>query len=122
MHIEIASLLINVESELRRMKLWSAQLPSDEALASKQPFAIDTLTLPEWIQFIFLPRMQALVEARAPLPERCAIAPIAEEYFRGGTLPVEPLLAVLAEIDAVLGGASGLASGAGSGRGEGPAH
>jgi uncharacterized protein YqcC (DUF446 family) len=98
----VAALLIDLEAELRQMQLWGDEAPSPEALASQQPFAIDTLTLPQWLQFIFLPRMYALIEAGAPLPRKCGIAPMAEEYFRGTTLGVSGLLDALEALDEVL--------------------
>lgn len=62
---------------------------------------VATLDFPQWLQFIFLPRMQALIEYAARLPTACAIAPYAEEYFRHDP-DVQTLLAHLAEIDTLL--------------------
>jgi uncharacterized protein YqcC (DUF446 family) len=78
--------------------------PDSEALASTQPFAMDTLSLPQWLQFIFIPRMYALVESRAALPHKCRIAPMAEEYFRGRGrgMGEASLIAVLESIDTLL--------------------
>ncbi|AMX03108.1 YqcC family protein [Microbulbifer thermotolerans] len=80
---EVAEQLLLIEAEMRRLDLWAAQPPSAEALASTEPFCVDTLTLPQWLQFIFLPRMRQLIERELPLPRQCGIAPMAEEYFRG---------------------------------------
>ncbi|MEO0436254.1 MAG: YqcC family protein [Pseudomonadota bacterium] len=102
MHTDAASLLIDLESELRQLGLWSAKSPSASALASSQPFAIDTLKFEEWLQFVFLPRMYGLIEARQPLPVKCAIAPMAEEYFCGGQLPIGKLLNTLRSLDELL--------------------
>lgn len=107
-YIRVASLLIDVESALRQLRLWSSERPSAEALASQQPFCIDTLSFPEWLQHIFLVRMRQLVETRGPLPGQCGIAPMAEEYFRGqamqGTLLVEALQRIDEELTAGSGG------------------
>ena len=104
MHTEVAALLIDVEAELRQLRLWDDEPPSAEALASTQPFAIDTLTFPQWLQFIFLPTMYRLVEERAALPAECGITPMAEEYFRGSELPVRPLLRALERTDEAVSG------------------
>lgn len=100
---EIATLLLELEAELRRAELWQDEWPSEEALASTQPFCVDTLTLPQWLQFLFLPRMRYLVEAELPLPQDCGIAPMAEEFFRGREDGVSGLIDKLAAIDARLG-------------------
>ena len=75
MHTDIAAVLMDVEAELRRLWLWDEDPPTAEPLASTQPFAIDYLTLPQWLQFIFLPRMYVLIENEAEMPSRCGIAP-----------------------------------------------
>lgn len=79
---DIADQLLSLEAELRRMDLWRSESPSPEALASTEPFCVDTLTLPEWLQFVFIPRMEQLIRLEQPLPQQCGIAPIAEEFFK----------------------------------------
>ncbi|MGY8909754.1 MAG: YqcC family protein, partial [Flavobacteriales bacterium] len=54
MRTDVAEVLIDIESELRQLGLWDRQVPSNSALASSEPFCVDTLTLPQWLQFIFL--------------------------------------------------------------------
>jgi uncharacterized protein YqcC (DUF446 family) len=108
MHTDVAAVLIDVEAELRRLDLWQSQPPSAQALASQEPFAIDTLSLPEWLQFIFLPTMYQLIGVRAELPAQCGIAPMAEEYFRDKKLAAAALLDALKGVDTLLsGGESG---------------
>lgn len=104
MHISVAALLIDIESELRRMNLWQSDSPGAAALASVQPFAMDTLTLPQWLQFVFIPRMYVLVESGDALPEKCGIAPMAEEYLRGGTHTAAALIDALERMDQLLSG------------------
>lgn len=101
-HRQLAQELCQLEKQLRDMGLWSESAPSHEALASSQPFAVDTLTFVEWLQFIFLPRMQQRVDVSAPLPTACSIAPMIQEYFRGQRCDASALLSVLAAIDQLL--------------------
>ncbi|HEY3699862.1 MAG TPA: YqcC family protein [Spongiibacteraceae bacterium] len=103
-HIEIASLLIDIEAELRRLRQWQFEPPSAQALASTEPFCVDKLTFVQWLQFIFLPRMHALAAARQLPPGRCEIKPLAEEYFGDGKLDVGNLLRVIGELDAAING------------------
>jgi len=98
-HTEIASLLIDVEAELRRLRQWDAEPPSAAALASTEPFCVDTLSFPQWLQFVFLPRMHALIDAAQLPPGRCEITPLAEQYFAGGKLDVTLLLNALDALD-----------------------
>lgn len=101
-HIAIASLLIDIEAELRRLRQWQFEPPSAPALASTEPFCVDTLTFVQWLQFVFLPRMHALAAARQLPPGRCEIKPLAEEYFGDGKLDVGNLLRVIGELDAAI--------------------
>jgi uncharacterized protein YqcC (DUF446 family) len=99
MNTAIAELLIDIEAELRTLGLWDKLPPSSQALVSEQPFSVDTLTLPQWLQFVFLPTLYQLLEAGEPLPARCGIAPMAEEYFRGTGLASAALEATLLKVD-----------------------
>ena len=104
MRTEVAEVLIDIEAQLRQLGLWDKIPPSTEALASDQPFCVDTLTLPQWLQFVFLPTIYGMLEEDAPLPDRCGIAPMAEEYFRGSGLSCEGLVELLENIDELLSG------------------
>ena len=93
---------MDIEKELLYLQLWDAEMISAEALASEQPFAIDTMSFPQWLQFIFLPRMYVILEQQMQLPSNCGIAPMAEQYFSVLNLPSSPLIAQLQKIDELL--------------------
>lgn len=96
-------LLIEVERELRRQDLWESAPPEAEKLMSDEPFAADTLHLTQWLQWIFIPRMRALIEAGAPLPGNCNIAPYAEWVFPDLESETERLQRLIEDIDELLG-------------------
>lgn len=99
---EVADRLLGIEIEMRRIEVWSTEAPSEEALASDQPFCIDTLEFTEWLQFVFLERMRFIVEQGHPLPAVSGIAPMAEEYFRGRPESGHGLVRELEAIDGLL--------------------
>ena len=101
-YIAVAETLIDIEKELRELRLWESELPSEEALASTQPFAIDTLNFPQWLQFIFIARLYAMIDARLPLPNVSGVAPMAEQYFHVLSLNSAPLISHLHKIDDLL--------------------
>lgn len=103
-HKRVQHALTDIEAALSSLGLWQTTAPSPDALASTQPFCIDTLTFPQWIQFIFLERMQYLCEVKAALPEQCGIAPMSEEYFRSLTNNGQALTQSLLYIDEILAG------------------
>lgn len=100
----VADCLLCIEMEMRRLELWSADRPDEEALASTQPFCIDTLNFAEWLQFIFIERMKVLVEGGHPLPSVSGIAPMAEEYVRGLPGRGQTLVRHLEDMDRLLSG------------------
>lgn len=101
LYAEVAEHLLEIEAELRRLAFWEEHPPSRATLTSPLPFCHDTLKLTQWLQFVFLVRMKALIEKGAPLPTECEIAPYAEEYFRAAE-ETERLQEILADIDRLL--------------------
>ncbi len=112
MSTEIAEILIDIEAELRQLGLWERLPPPASALVSDQPFYVDTLTLPQWLQFIFLPTLYQRIEERGDMPQRCGVAPMAEEYFKGADLAHGALVRALEQIDSVLSGENSIPQGA----------
>ena len=102
MQTEIAEVLIDIEAQLRQLGQWDKVPPGAAALASDEPFCVDTLTLPQWLQFIFLPTLYRMIEEGETLPARSGIAPMAQEYFRGTGLRSTELEAALQRIDDLL--------------------
>ncbi len=100
--IELADRLLELEALLRNRRLWCDEPPSDEALASDQPFAVDTLVFTEWLQFIFIPRLHQLVEQGEALPAECDVAPMAEEFFRAENIEPGGVIRQLRAIDVLI--------------------
>lgn len=94
--------LLTTEMELRQMGYWESEQPPEKALRSREPFCIDTLTFTQWLQFIFLPKMKALVEHGQPLPPVSGIAPMAEEFFQQESVTGASLIAALRQMDSAL--------------------
>ncbi|MFI8582810.1 YqcC family protein [Ectopseudomonas khazarica] len=98
----LAEHLLLIERELRVLGWWQEQAPSAEALASQEPFCVDTLTFEQWLQWIFLPRMKQLLEADAALPSVSGIQPMAEMVYREQSGVARRLLELLGEFDCLL--------------------
>lgn len=98
----IRELLNALEHELRQLDLWDSQPPSKEALASAEPFCVDTLSLSQWLQWLLIPRMHALLDGNHPLPTECSIHVIAEESFRELEQDCSNLLTLIQRFDQAL--------------------
>ena len=77
----LRELLHRLEAALRQADLWQDMPPSPQALASSMPFMVDTLLIEEWLQWVLLPRLHALLDAGAPLPSACSVHPLAEHEW-----------------------------------------
>lgn len=98
----VAEQLLLIERELRLLGWWAEVAPAAERLASPEPFCVDTLLFQEWLQWIFLPRMRAIIELGGALPGACVIRPMGEESWRGEGARVAGLLALLEAFDRLI--------------------
>jgi uncharacterized protein YqcC (DUF446 family) len=103
-YLYIGQLLRELEQAMKQLKVWSSRAPAPDAFLSQQPFAYDTMSLVEWVQFVFIPKMTELIETRQPLPVRCGISPMAEEYFKESSHDISHFMMVLQQLDRALGG------------------
>ena len=102
MRDRLGDLLLALEREMRAQARWEPHSPSPEALRSKQPFAFDTLDFDQWVQWVFVPKLNDLLARQLPLPEKCAVSPMAEEVYGPNDLGGRCLIRIMAEIDALL--------------------
>ncbi|HEY3985342.1 YqcC family protein [Cedecea sp.] len=93
--------LLTLEQILRDHSLWQGLPPDSAAFESSQPFCMDTLQPHEWLQWVLIPRMHALLDSQHPLPEAFAVAPYYEMALDATHAAREPLLAALVELDAL---------------------
>ena len=78
----IADVLLEVEAILRTNGKWDETSPSNDELASEQPFCMDTLAFEQWLQWVLLPRMKITLEEMKPLPAKSSIFVCAKERLK----------------------------------------
>ncbi|QPG05011.1 YqcC family protein [Salinimonas marina] len=78
----LADQLDAIERYLKTHQLWSTDTPEPAALASTKPFAVDTLTFEQWLQFLFLPKARQYALQHGCLPPGMSIAPMAKEVYQ----------------------------------------
>jgi uncharacterized protein YqcC (DUF446 family) len=100
--LDIADHLLLIERELQVQGWWDDDAPSDEALASTVPFAVDTLSFEQWLQWIFLPRMKIIIELGQPLPNASSILVMAETVFTDRPEQSRELRRLLAAFDRLI--------------------
>lgn len=104
-YTQLNDALTQLEAAMRAASMWRQEEPDATALASREPFCVDTLSMPQWLRFVLVARLRVLVDQRLPLPKGSQIAPAAEvylkEYSNGAR---QPVISVLREIDTLLSG------------------
>ena len=99
-HKKVEILLIKLEQNLREAMLWSGSTPSVKALQSKLPFALDTMSFEEWLQFVFIPKMSVIINSKSILPDHIHLFPMAEQSF-GAVNNKCGLMQVIKQIDSM---------------------
>jgi uncharacterized protein YqcC (DUF446 family) len=94
--------LNGLEAELRLLNLWQSMPPSISALSSRAPFAIDTLTFVQWLQFIFIGKISHLLQFSLPLPVAMSVQPMASEYFKRVAVNSAPIIEIIGRIDLLI--------------------
>lgn len=98
--------LEQLEMLLRKHSHWQIMQPDASALASSQPFCLDTLEPLEWLQWILIPRLRTLIAAQQPLPQNFTIAPYYEEALSPATAGHVEIVHHLTQLDALFTGES----------------
>lgn len=62
-----------IEKELQRIGLWSAEPLPPEAYDYRGPFAMDTMSFEQWLQFVLLPEIRRAAAASEPLPKETGV-------------------------------------------------
>ena len=81
-HQQLDEAVRRLEATLKASDLWRMEEPTAEALASQQPFCVDTMSLPQWLRFVFIARLDVMIAEQAPLPATCNVAPAADLYLK----------------------------------------
>lgn len=103
---QLAQAVSELQAALKSAGLWSTQAPPAGALQSTQPFCIDTLSFPAWLQFVGLPRLQQLSQSPQPMPvfPESNMAAMAEVYLGqvGRSQDTVPVLMAIKHMDQLL--------------------
>lgn len=98
-HTALLNLLDALQTELDARDLWSTQPPAPSAFESQTPFFADTMNFSEWLQWVFVARFRAILDAGAPLPASCDVTPMAEEALKEMEQDVSEVIRLLKAFD-----------------------
>ena len=87
---------------MKRLGLWEAEPPPDAAFKSPNPFCFDTMTVPQWLQWVFVPGMRDTLAMNVPLAAACQVAPALEVYLADTGTEGGELAGLLEEFDGLM--------------------
>ena len=96
------TLLDELTITLKSLNLWGIIPPDPNKLLSGAPFCCDTLPFEQWLQFVFIPKIEQMIEQKQTLPSKIALTPMAQESFKKVTGQVQPLMTIINKIDLLL--------------------
>lgn len=97
-------IVAQIEVELKTLQLWETSPPAADALASTEPFSLDTLDFHQWLQWLFLPKMQRILMGHGQLPAASQIFPYALDCLRDSDRDPNELLFLLRSFDELISG------------------
>lgn len=77
----IANVLLKVEIALRPRVRWNETSPTTNELASALPFCMGALSFEQWLQWVFLPRINNTLDQTRYLADNSGILACADEYL-----------------------------------------
>jgi uncharacterized protein YqcC (DUF446 family) len=81
-HQALSKLLLSLEENLIKANLWQELPVRSDLLQSTEPFCHDTLKAEQWLQFVFLTKLEQSVKLNLPLPTNCDITPYIAEALK----------------------------------------
>ena len=99
---QMHELLTALELAVLEAGWWGNESPDAAALASTEPFCVDTLRFSEWLQWVYIPKMRAYIASQGALPERSGLLAIAEEAWCGSAADTDSLLLVMRALDGLV--------------------
>jgi uncharacterized protein YqcC (DUF446 family) len=105
---DVAAKVAEVEGEMRATGLWQDGPLRAEQYGFRQAFGADTMSFAQWLQFILVPRVKAIIESGGEFPPKSQVGDKAFREFvmwpSQGDLDVEKLVRLLNEFDALFNG------------------
>jgi uncharacterized protein YqcC (DUF446 family) len=97
---QVRARLDEVIAELKRKGFWDISRPSDDKFENMGAFGMNTMPFSDWLRWVFVPRVEALIESDGPWPNGSSVA--IQATREGDTDPdIRELVPVLSRFDAL---------------------
>lgn len=98
----VRELLDDVQRVMTKAGVWQSMPPAPEKMMSVEPFSIDTLSFTEWLQWVYVARLRAIIDANGQLPSGAQVHPYAIEALKANSQSIPELLELIEKLDQVL--------------------
>jgi uncharacterized protein YqcC (DUF446 family) len=89
-----------IETEMKRIGFWQAEPLGPAQYNFQRAFAMDTMAFSQWLQFIFIPRVNEIIASEGQFPEQSMVGAQAVREF--DSYPeASDLIRLLSEFDAL---------------------
>lgn len=78
---QVAEQIQAIESELRRLGRWQAAPLPAEAYQDMGAFGMNTMAFEQWLQFILIPNVRAIITSQGDFPDSSAVGVVAMRNF-----------------------------------------
>lgn len=97
----VAAAISAIEDEMRRLRFWEIQRPTDEQIANGGAFGTESMAFVQWLRWVFVPRVHELLDSGAALPPSSSVgAQAAREWgFSPDAADTSTLERLLTEFD-----------------------
>jgi uncharacterized protein YqcC (DUF446 family) len=87
-----------IEGELKRLGRWEQTAPPPEAFEHMGAFGSHTMAFEQWLEFVLIPRVRAIITAQGSFPSSSQVSVYAIREW-DGVPDVDRLLTLLREFD-----------------------
>ncbi len=95
---EVQNKLTEIEAELKQIGFWQTEPLKPEQLEFQEAFGMDTMAFSQWIQFVLIPRVEAIIQNKGQFPSTSQVgAQAVREY--DGVRGTSRLIELLQEFD-----------------------
>jgi uncharacterized protein YqcC (DUF446 family) len=95
----VAQKIDAIEAEMKRIGYWQDAPLTPEQYDFRAAFAADTMAFPQWLQFIFIPNVRAIVARQGAFPASSQVGAYAVREFDTYGDEVDNLTTLLIEFD-----------------------
>jgi uncharacterized protein YqcC (DUF446 family) len=95
----VAKKLDEIEAEMKRIGLWQSDPLPSEKYEFKAAFGADAMSIDQWLQFVFIPRVREIIATDQPFPPSSSVAPKVLREFDASPYDITELHMRLYEFD-----------------------